>query len=142
MGEYNFTTNTKSKIFITHFKKIKMRILNPISVLVFVIVSIGCINENKYKYILIDKMHYTFILTENIVILENLDGYYGEVSFTLTDDSSYVMVLWGDRESLWWNIRKDKVILVDVPYDRYKGRNVDLDVELISEFNENIKVRK
>lgn len=40
----------------------------------------------------------------------------------------------GDRDSFLWELRKDKKIMSSIPYDRYKGKNVDIDVELISVF--------
>lgn len=103
--------------------------------LVFIFAFIGCSNDNDYKETLLNQMDDSFILSDKIVYLENIEGYYTDISFSLLSDSSYVMILWADRNSIWWHLRKDKIINVDVPYNRYKGKNVDLDIQLIKKFN-------
>jgi len=65
--------------------------------------------------------------------------YYKDITLRILDpvDSTYQIVFWGDRESKLWRFKLDKHITVTIPYNRYKEKNVKLDVkvfELISNF--------
>ena len=64
--------------------------------------------------------------------IENLKGYYTEVTIRLNSDSSYTVVYWGDRNSWLWDFKKDYYYTIDVPYDRYKGKDVTKDIEILN----------
>ena len=63
--------------------------------------------------------------------------YYKEITLRLVDnsDSAYQIVFWGDRESILWSFKLDKLVLVDVSYNRYKGKNVELDEKVFELIN-------
>ena len=46
-------------------------------------------------------------------------------------DSSYNVIFWGNRESWIWSFKLDKHFTIDIPYNRSKGKNVELDVKLM-----------
>ena len=69
------------------------------------------------------------------------DSYYTDVTIRMyegnymyehidSQDSSFTVIFWGDRDSWMWRWRLDKSFSVDIPYDRYKGKDVSKDVEL------------
>ena len=45
--------------------------------------------------------------------------YYEEITFRKTSENTYQIILWGNRNSLLWNFKRDKQIIVDVLYSRY-----------------------
>jgi hypothetical protein len=58
--------------------------------------------------------------------------YYTDISIRVDSDSSYSVVFWGDRNSFLWNFKLDKTFSVDIPYNRYKNHNTELDEKIIS----------
>ncbi len=56
------------------------------------------------------------------------NGYYTDVTIEIHKDSSFSMVFWGNRGSWQWRFRKDKQLSVDIPYNRYKRKDVSDDV--------------
>lgn len=98
---------------------------------------ISCQTENSHKQFFVDNVELAEKYSENIFIIDSLDSYYTEKSLRFLDDSSFVIICWGNRDSFWWNIRKDKKISVSIPFDRHKGKNVDLDIKLIELFHPN-----
>jgi predicted oxidoreductase (fatty acid repression mutant protein) len=95
------------------------------------VVLSSCQSETSQKEFLIDNVYKMEKVSETSFVIENLDGYYTEKSISFQSDSSFTIICWGDRNSFLWNIRKDKKITVSIPYDRYKGKNVDIDVKLV-----------
>jgi predicted oxidoreductase (fatty acid repression mutant protein) len=95
------------------------------------VVLSSCQSETSQKEFLIDNVCKMEKVSETSFVIENLDGYYTEKSISFQSDSSFTIICWGDRNSFLWNIRKDKKITVSIPYDRYKGKNVDIDVKLV-----------
>jgi hypothetical protein len=77
---------------------------------------------------------------ENLLVIPTTDfKYYKDITLRILDpvDSTYQIVFWGDRESVLWRFKLDKMVRVTTPYNRYKDKNVELDVkvfELISNF--------
>ena len=63
--------------------------------------------------------------------------YYKDITLRLIKgtDSTYQIVFWGDRESILWSFKLDKLVLVDVSYNRYKGKNVELDEKVFELIN-------
>lgn len=94
----------------------------------------SCKTDNQEKLFLIENVDKFIKLSNGSFIIKNLEGYHDEKTLTLHVDSSYTIVCWGKRESIWWGFRKDKVITVSIPYNRSKGENVDLDVKLFEKF--------
>jgi predicted oxidoreductase (fatty acid repression mutant protein) len=95
------------------------------------VVLSSCQSETSQKEFLIDNVYKMEKVSETSFVIENLDGYYTEKSISFQSDSSFTIICWGDRNSFLWNIRKDKKITVSIPYDRYEGKNVDIDVKLV-----------
>lgn len=87
--------------------------------------------EEQYKKLVITNADSLEKVNDNIFIVKIDNSYYSEISVSLHSDSSYTIICWGNRKSLLWDFRKDKAITVSIPYRRYKGGNVDLDVKLI-----------
>jgi hypothetical protein len=77
-----------------------------------------------------------------VYILDSLPGYYTELTLSFHSDSSYTITAWGKRDSFMWPILGDKQIHSSVPYDRYKGKSVDLDIKLINKFSKHNKHEK
>jgi hypothetical protein len=57
--------------------------------------------------------------------------YYTDISICMYSDSSYNVVFWGNRESFLWDFRLDKSFTVDIPYEKYKKHNVELDKQIL-----------
>ena len=91
------------------------------------------------KYVL---AHKEMIRKENnFMVIPSTDfKYYKDITLRLLEgtDSTYQIVFWGDRESILWRFKLDKLVLVDIGYNRYKGKNVELD-EKVFELINNIK---
>jgi hypothetical protein len=116
-------------------KKFKISTITAIAVYAMLaVVFSSCQSETSQKEFLIDNVDKMEKVSETSFVIENLDGYYTEKSISFQSDSSFTVICWGDRNSFWWNIRKDKKITVSIPYDRYKGKNVDIDVKLVGVF--------
>lgn len=116
-------------------KKLKISTVAAIAVYAMLaVVFSSCQTEKSQKEFLIDNVDKLKKVSDNSFVIENLDGYYTEKSISFQSDSSFTIICWGNRNSFWWDIRKDKRITVSIPYDRYKGKNVDIDVKLVEAF--------
>jgi hypothetical protein len=116
-------------------KKFKISTVAAIAVYAMLaVVFSSCQSETSQKEFLINNVDKMEKVSENSFVIENLDGYYTEKSISFQSDSSFTIICWGDRSSFLWNIRKDKKITVSIPYDRHKGKNVDIDVKLVGVF--------
>jgi ABC-type uncharacterized transport system auxiliary subunit len=76
----------------------------------------------------------------NLLVIPSTDyKYYKDITLRLLDgtDSTYQIVFWGDRESMLWRFKLDKHITVSIPYNRYKGKNVNLDTQVFDLIKEN-----
>jgi hypothetical protein len=115
--------------------------INPFAIIVFLIGTISYATtliltseisvKNCKKYI-IDHASEIYKTEDCFVIDTCIDrSYYTDVSIRINSDSSYSVVFWGNRESFLWNFRKDKSFTVDVPYKRYKGKNIKLDEQIL-----------
>lgn len=54
----------------------------------------------------------------------------------MTSDSSYHVVVWGDRDSKWWWLLHDFSFSVDIPYNEYRKIDVLKDKEILKILNE------
>jgi len=57
--------------------------------------------------------------------------YYTDITLRLLDDNRYQIIYWGDRNSWKWRFKLDKCIIIDVPYNKYKGKDVKLDLKIL-----------
>ncbi len=87
--------------------------------------------EEQYKKLIITNADSLEKFNDNIYTVKINNNYYSEITISLHSDSSFTIICWGNRNSFLWDLRKDKAITVSIPYRRYKGENVDLDVKLI-----------
>jgi len=87
------------------------------------------------EYVLANKDR--IVKEEHGLVLPCTDlGYYEDATLRLLpgrgNDSTYQIIFWGDRKNWKWNFKLDKALIVDVPYNRHKGKDVDLDVEVLT----------
>jgi hypothetical protein len=75
---------------------------------------------------------------DNLLVIPSTDfKYYKDITLRILDpvDSTYQIVFWGDRESILWRFKLDKMVRATIPYNRYKDKNVDLDVQVFELIN-------
>lgn len=60
------------------------------------------------------------------------NSYYTDITLRISSDSSYYVIFWGDRDSWKWRFKSDKWFTVDIPYNRYKGKNTELDEKILN----------
>lgn len=77
---------------------------------------------------------YDTMSSDSVLKIDIKNNYYTEVTLSITSDSSYTVIYWGDRESWMWSIRKDFYFSVDIPYNRYKKKNVSKDIDILNSF--------
>lgn len=109
----------------------KFKISTIAAIVVYTLLAVvfsSCQTEKSQKEFLIDNVNKLEKVSDNSFVIENIDGYYTEKSISFHSDSSFTIICWGDRNSFWWNIKKDKNITVSIPYDRYKGKNLELKI--------------
>lgn len=65
-------------------------------------------------------------------------SYFEDITIRLNDENSYYVIFWADRDKIksgWyrflWKLKLDKSFEVDIKYNEYKGKNVDLDKEIL-----------
>lgn len=58
--------------------------------------------------------------------------YYTEVSICVVSDKSYKVILWGDRESFFWNLKKDFYFTVDIDKQLSLNKDVSKDIAIYS----------
>ena len=68
--------------------------------------------------------------------------YYTDVTIKLLSDSSYYVILWGDRDSNWWWLLKDHTLSVDIPYNRYRNMDVTKDKIILEILHQKIKEKQ
>ena len=104
------------------------------------VIAFPFMTENAHKRFILANQDKIIHKDKVLVIPITPYKYYKNITLRIVDpvDSSYQIVLWGDRESILWRFKLDKQIHVTIPYDRYKHKNVELDkmiFELIKENN-------
>jgi hypothetical protein len=127
--------------------KTLMRLVMPIFAFILMICSLTFLiavaspflTEKKIKkYVLAHKEQ---IKKEgNLLVIPTTDfRYYKDITLRILDpvDSTYQIVFWGDRESVLWGFKLDKLVRATIPYDRSKDKNVELDVKIFEMINEN-----
>lgn len=116
-------------------KKFKFNTVTAIVVYALLaVVFSSCQTEESQKEFLIDNVEKMERISDNSFVIKKLGGYYTEKSISFQSDSSFTIICWGDRNSFLWNIFKDNKITLSIPYNRYKGKNVDTDVRLVEVF--------
>lgn len=94
-----------------------------IALLLFVVIyaTFASIKDNTAKSFIIDnkdsiKMQLDW--EKDTFFTLNYDGfYYQDITIKKLDNECYTIVFWGDRKSWLWNIKLDKQITFDIPYD-------------------------
>ena len=92
---------------------------------------VGCKNDNYYKdYFIHEAEHiekdHPYYRLKNIY-----DPYYTDITVYLHSDSTYQMIVWGDRESWKWIHKLDRNFVVSIPYNKYKEKDVSRDRAVI-----------
>ena len=122
----------------TKLKDMKNLIKNLRNALYLVLTAGFCVacGQTKYNNYVIDNADKIREYKEgnaNVYIIDTCKlNYYQDVTIRMNSDSCYTLVFWGDRDSWLWRFKLDKHFTVDVPYNRYKGENVDKDMSVIS----------
>lgn len=108
-----------------------------IIVSILILVSFfSCRSEKNEKEFFIDNIDKVEKFSDDFFIIDSLSGFYNEKTIMITSDSSFVIVCWVDRNSFWNNIISDKMIQVDIPYSRYKEKDIEIDLKLLNLINE------
>lgn len=99
---------------------------------IFIIVAKSpFMTEKRCKDYLLDKRDKLVKEEKGLAITGTDFHYYTDVTLRLIEDSVYQIIYWGDRNSWKWRFKLDKSIIVDIPYNKYKGKNVTLDLKII-----------
>lgn len=100
--------------------------------MIFYIIShYPILTENQCKQYLIDNQKDIIKNDSNSFNLDSTKlNYYTDVSISISNDSSYRVIFWGDRDSWKWRFKSDKYFTIDISYNRSKNINVDNDVKL------------
>lgn len=115
------------------------KIVKIIILLLFVFGFTSC-SETYYKKIIIEHQHEIIKDRNNYFTIENVDlGYYDHVTIRKNSDSTLFIVFWGDRNSWLWRFKLDNYFSIDIPYKRYKNKDVDVDIQIVNILNEKNK---
>jgi hypothetical protein len=102
-----------------------------------IVVKSPFMTENRCKNYVLDNRD-KLIKEEIGLAIKGTDfHYYTDVTLRLLSylphntDSTYQIIYWGDRNSWKWRFRLDRSIIVDIPYNRSKGKNVTLDLKIL-----------
>lgn len=85
-------------------------------------------------FIILPLIFYNYVSDSTVIGIYNImcvDRYFDEVTLKLYNDSTYRVVFWGDRESWLWSAKSDFDFTTNVPYDKYNGKDVKMDIEII-----------
>ncbi len=91
----------------------------------------SCNTENKWKQYIINNSDKVYKNDFGVYKIDSIKGYYTDLTIRLDSSGHYSVIVWGDRESYLWNLKKDYSFSTDVKYNFYKGLNIDKDIELI-----------
>jgi hypothetical protein len=114
-------------------KKRILIILTILLVLSFSVILYNYYSDNrKYKDYIIENIDcvYKTDINGKYYKMDLHNKYYTDISIEIYPDSSYRVIYWGDRDSWMWDYRTDHYFHVDIPYKRYKNKDVDKDVKL------------
>ena len=53
--------------------------------------------------------------------------YYTHMTVTLMDNNSYMIILWGNRDSFWWSTKRDYRYMANIPYMEYQDEYILFD---------------
>jgi len=110
--------------------------------IIFFMVKIFNTDDNLIKHQIIknsNKIH----LGEKQFKIESYDSwYFTDATINLMSDSSYHVVLWGNRDSNWWWLLKDHTLSVDIPYNRYRNMDVTKDKIILEILHQKIKEKQ
>jgi len=110
------------------------RIRNIILYFVLSITIFTSCSNDKYKDYIIEHSEeiYESDKANKLYKIDTCEyNYYTDVTIKLLDDSTYMVVFWGDRNSYLWDWKLDKVFTVDISYNNYKGIDVDKDRKIM-----------
>ena len=96
----------------------------------FVFLLFACNSEDAYKKIIIENEYRIEKVASNIFVIDSLNSYYEKVTVRM-DKASYTVIFWGNRESTLWKFRGDVYFTVDIKYNEYKNKSVELDKQLL-----------
>lgn len=126
-------------------KKLDYKFIGLIGFILFSVSTLGFLggkiffdnypSDDHFKKLLISNAADAKLVNEGTFSIYNNKDYFEKVTFSFIADSSYHVTCWGDRDSFWWNYRKDKSFSVSIPYNRYNNNDVELDVALVKTFN-------
>ncbi len=91
----------------------------------------GCNTENKWKQYIIDNSNRVYKNEFGVYKIDSINYYYTDLTIRLDSNGHYFIIVWGDRESYLWNLKKDYSFHADIKYNFYKGLSIDKDIELI-----------
>lgn len=97
----------------------------------------NCKSDNYYKNYVIQQINTTDTLNikRGWLVLPSNKFYYEDITVSGISDSSLTIICWVDRKDWTRKIVNDRVIIVNVPYSRYKKKDIKTDVELIKSIN-------
>ena len=102
-----------------------------------IVVKSPFMTEKRCKDYVLDNRDKLVKEEKGLAIIGTDFHYYTDVTLRLLSyapyntDSTYQIIFWGDRNSWKWRFKLDKSIIVDIPYNRYKGKDVTLDLKIL-----------
>jgi hypothetical protein len=111
-------------------KNIKIIVRNLLCILSILIIP-ACQTEDKTKDFILKNSDRIYLTQYGIFEIDSVSSYYTDLTIKILSDSSYSVILWGDRQSFFWRWEKDYSFCVDIPYNRYKGKEVANDIKII-----------
>jgi hypothetical protein len=118
----------KNKTLITH--------LTRLCVCALLAAGIFSCTENHYKKYIIEHKSELRIQDKEFVRIDSIkDSYFTDITINIKKDSSLYVIFWGDRDSWQWTFRLDNDFAIDIPYNRYKGKNIKLDLQILEAVN-------
>ena len=107
--------------------------------IIFIVYLFTYDNDTRYKNYIIGHSNEITVNDYNVYRLKTTpNNYYTDITIKMLSDSSYSVVVWGDRDSWLWDYKTDKYFTIDISYNRYKGINVEKDIKILEIIN-NIK---
>jgi hypothetical protein len=117
----------KNRTSITHFARL--------CVCALLAAGLFSCTENHYKKYIIE--HKTELKKKGqFYYIDSIkESYFTDITIRKDADSSLFIVFWGNRDSWQWKFRLDNDFSIDIPYKRYKGKNVKYDLQLLEAVN-------
>jgi len=115
-------------------KQIFYLILLIVSIIFTMLLSVKFYNTNNNmikNYIIRNSDNVCQIYDNTFTVIYYDNWYFTDITIKLMDDSSYYVLLWGDRDSKWWWLLNDHIFFVDVSYNKSKKIDVLKDIEIL-----------